>query len=291
MAPIGFIGQGFVGKAHADDFVSRGYEVVRYAKEGPYVQNRDRIVECGVVFIAVPTPTTPEGFDLSIVESVIPLTAPGSTVVVESTIAPGSTEKLSAQFPNRVIMHTPEFLRETHAAYDVAHPERVIVGIAEDMPEYRERAEAVLALLPEAPLKRVVLARTAELAKYAGNVFLYMKVVYANLLYDLSEALGVSYEAVSELVSADPRIGSSHLAVMHASGHTDQHGRGAGGHCFIKDFEVFRQLYAVQVADEGGCALLDAFVEKNNALLRESGKDRDLLEAVYGPVSADPVAA
>ena len=64
---IGFIGQGFIGKNYADDFEQRNYKVVRYALEGTYAGNKDRIKECDIVFIAVPTPTTPEGFDLSIV--------------------------------------------------------------------------------------------------------------------------------------------------------------------------------------------------------------------------------
>lgn len=36
---IGFIGQGFIGKNYADDFENRGYEVVRYALEEPYLKN------------------------------------------------------------------------------------------------------------------------------------------------------------------------------------------------------------------------------------------------------------
>ncbi len=287
----GFIGQGFVGKAHADDFVARGIPVVRYAKEEPYRGNREAVAACEVVFIAVPTPTTPRGFDLSIVESVIPLTAPGATVVVCSTVAPGSTETLAQKFPDRFLMHAPEFLREAHAAHDASHPERVIIGMAKDTPEYRAKAEAVRALLPRAPFSRIVPARAAELVKYAGNAFLYQKVVFANLLNDLAEALDVSYDDLAAMLGADPRVGSSHLAVVHASGHTEKTGRGAGGHCFIKDFEALRRLYAAQVGDEEGDTLFSAFVAKNNALLRESGKDLDLLEGVYGAVSAEPVAA
>ncbi len=287
----GFIGQGFVGKAHADDFVARGIPVVRYAKEEPYRGNREAVAACEVVFIAVPTPTTPRGFDLSIVESVIPLTAPGATVVVRSTILPGSTEDLAEKFPDRFLMHAPEFLREASAAEDAAHPERVIIGMAKDTSEYRAKAEAVRALLPAAPFSRIVPARTAELVKYAGNAFLYQKVVFANLLYDLSLALAVPYDELAVLLAADPRVGSSHLAVAHASGHTEEAGRGAGGHCFIKDFEALRRLYAARVGDRAGDTLLSAFVAKNNALLRGSGKDLDLLAGVYGAVSAEPITA
>lgn len=280
---IGFIGQGFIGKNYADDFEQRGFSVVRYAQEAPFNENREAIGDCSIVFIAVPTPTTPAGFDLSIVESVIPHTRVGATVVVKSTISPGSVESLVDAFPDRFIMHSPEFLREAHAAFDAAHPERNIIGIPEDTAEYRSRAEEVLSVLPEASFARIVSARAAELVKYAGNNFLYLKVVYANLLFDLSQALGVSYDDVAEMLAADPRIGASHLSVLHASGHGDRPGRGAGGHCFIKDFEAFHQLYQKEVRDDAlGHAVFSALRNKNNALLRESGKDLDLLQGVYG---------
>lgn len=279
---IGFIGQGFIGKNYADDFEQRGHAVVRYALEEAYVSNKERIAECDIVFIAVPTPTTPEGFDLSIVESAIPLTRPGATVIVKSTIVPGSTEHLARMFPDRFIMHSPEFLREARAAYDAANPERNIIGIPSETEEYRGRAEAALGVLPSASFSRITSARAAELVKYAGNNFLYMKVVYANLLYDLSQSLGISYDDVKEMLAADSRIGPSHLSVLHASGHTDKQGRGAGGHCFIKDFATFDKLYTGHVDDKEGADLLRALREKNNKLLQDTDKDLDLLRGVYG---------
>ena len=53
---IGFIGQGFIGKNYADDFVRRGYKVVRYARGAEFAKNKIKIKECDIVFIAVPTP-------------------------------------------------------------------------------------------------------------------------------------------------------------------------------------------------------------------------------------------
>ena len=95
---IGFIGQGFVGKNYADDFEARGYAVIRYAKEKPYNKNKDAIKDCEVVFVAVPTPTTPKGYDASIIRTVLPLTGVGTIVVLKSTIFPGLTEKIKEEF-------------------------------------------------------------------------------------------------------------------------------------------------------------------------------------------------
>ena len=129
----------------------------------------------------------------------------------------------------------------------------------------------------------MLFAREAELVKYAGNVFLALKVVYANLLHDLSGAIGADASVVLESLGADPRIGPSHLNPVDASGHTARLGRGAGGHCLIKDLEAFRLLHAAEAHDALGDELLRAVVRKNAALLVESGKDLDLLEGVYGP--------
>lgn len=279
---IGFIGQGFVGKNYADDFERRGFEVVRYATRPEFAKNKQRIRECGIVFIAVPTPTTPNGFDYSIVREVLWLVGSGKTAVIKSTVLPGTTEALQREFPGIFVLHSPEFLREASAAYDAAHPDRNIIGISKDTAMYRSKAKQVLAILPRAPYEKIMPVREAELVKYGGNCLLYLKVVFANILYDLSAARGLGWESVRDAIAADPRIGSSHMEPIHQSGHSIRALRGAGGHCFIKDFAAFSLLYRDAVKDPLGNRVLDALRDKNNALLRESKKDLDLLEEVYG---------
>ena len=100
---IGCIGQGWIGKNYADDFERRGFAVVRYALEEPYAGNKERIAECDIVFIAVPTPSTPKGFDDSIVRAAIELTRDDATIVIKSTIVPGTTESIQEQFPTRFV--------------------------------------------------------------------------------------------------------------------------------------------------------------------------------------------
>lgn len=281
---IGFIGQGFIGKNYADDFENRGYEVVRYALEEPYIENKEKIADCNIVFVAVPTPTTPEGFDDSCVRDAITVTAPDTIVVIKSTMSLGSTEKIQQDFPDHIILHSPEFLTETKAAYDAAHPTRNIVGITEETSEQKQAAEAVLSVLPSAPFKLVCSVREAELIKYTANCFLFTKVIFANLMHDFSEANDASWDVVREGVAADPRIGGSHFRVIDTSGHEGaKPGRGAGGHCFIKDFAALRAMYEQSLPDDQtGLAIIQSLEEKNKQLLRESEKDLDLLEGVYG---------
>lgn len=277
---IGFIGQGWIGKNYADDFESRGFDIVRYALEAPYNENKEKIAECDIVFIAVPTPTTPEGFDDSIVRGVLPLVGKGKIAVIKSTVLPATTAALQTQFPDIFVLHNPEFLREASAAYDAAHPDRNIVGIPVLNDEYHTKAEAVLAVLPKAPYEKIMTAHDAAFVKYAGNCFLLTKVMFMNLLYDLVEKNGGDWDSLRDAFINDPRIGASHTDIAH------KNGRGAGGHCFIKDFEAFRDMYHKEVGDTYGDAILAAMKDKNIELLANSGKDLDLLEGVYGDISS-----
>lgn len=286
MTKIGFIGQGWIGKHYADDFEARLYETVRYSLEEPYNKNKEAIKDCEIVFIAVPTPTTPQGFSYEFVEDALTNLKEGTTAVIKSTLAPGTTEKLQEKFLKLFVMHSPEFLREALAAYDAANPDRNLIGIPKDTEEFRNKAEQVLRILPEASYSKIMSAKEAETVKYAGNCFLMTKVLFMNLLYDLTQKGDMDWGTVREAIVNDPRIGESHTKPVHISGHIEDkkisNQRGAGGHCFIKDFEAFRTLHHEVVGDEKSDALLTALTEFNIKLLVESGKDLDLLEGVFG---------
>ncbi len=101
---IGFIGQGYVGKNTANDFESRGQDVVRYSLESEYVGNRGGIATCDIVFIAVPTPTTPTGFDFSIVREALGLVGEGKIAVIKSTLLPGTTDTLQSEHEHITIL-------------------------------------------------------------------------------------------------------------------------------------------------------------------------------------------
>ncbi len=273
---IGFIGQGWIGKSYADDFERRGFDVVRYALEEPYIKNGQGIGECDIVFIAVPTPTTPDGFDDSILRQVIKKVGQGKIAVIKSTILLGTTEKLQAENPGIYILHSPEFLTEATAAHDAGNPHRNIIGIPIESSEYRQKAQAVMEILPYAPYILVCSSQEAELIKYGGNNWFYFKVVFINMLFDLVTKAGGRWEVVRDAMAADWRIGRTHLDPFHKSG------RGAGGHCFIKDFAAFHQLYQNVIGDSLGNNVLESIKNKNIDLLVSSKKDLDLLTGVYG---------
>lgn len=273
---IGCVGQGWIGKNYADEFEERGYQVVRYALDAKYRKNKKKIATCDIVFICVPTPSKPTGFDYSIVDDVLNLVGDGKIAVIKSTVLPNTTDKLQDKHDNIFIVHIPEFLTEKTAAWDVRNPSRNIIG------ETKKSAKAhihekILPHLPKAPYETAVNAKTAELIKYGGNCWFYFKVIFVNMLYDLSGQLGIDYDEIKKGLAADPRIGSTHLAPVH------QGGRGAGGHCFIKDMSAFAEIYKKYCAgDSYGNRLLTIMQDKNIQLLVDSRKDLELLIGVYG---------
>ncbi len=274
---LGFIGQGWVGKNYADHFEDRGFTVVRYSLDEPYVQNKHLIRQCDVVFIAVPTPTTPLGFDDQHVREAVGLVGVGQVAVIKSTIPPGTTLKLAKEFREKYVLHAPEFLREAFARNDVDNPERVFVGIPYETDDYREKAKIVKDLHPKAPHSEITSSAEAEFIKYVHNTLGYSLIVFTNLLYDLSAQHGVEWSKVKDAILKNPWYPSKYIEPLHKGG------RGAGGACFIKDFAALRHMYERDMpSDAVGIALLRAFEAKNNEMLRTSGKDVETLKNVYG---------
>lgn len=275
---IGFIGQGWVGKNYADNFEERGFDVVRYSKEPEYINNKKNIKSCDVVFIAVPTPTTPKGFDSSIIIETLSLLDEGKIVVIKSTIPPGTTAELQVKYPKLTIMYSPEFLSEEPTVKkDVASPFVSLVGISKDDEVNRKLGEEILALLPKAPVSFVCTSTEAEIFKYTHNASGYLQVVFFNLMYDLSQSLGCDWSVIHKAIVADPYITTTYTYPIRKDG------RGAGGSCFIKDIEALKNVYKTALPkDKLGLAVFEANINKNLELLVSTGRYLNLVSDVYG---------
>jgi UDPglucose 6-dehydrogenase len=274
---IGCIGQGFVGKNTADNFVERGFEVVRYAIEPEYEGNKEKIADCDIVFIAVPTPSTPTGFDYSIVEDVLALVGEGKVAVIKSTLLPGTTAKLQKKYPDKIVLFSPEFLCEATAAYDVANPIQNIVGYTLDNEVHKEAVQKVMDILPKSDNSYIVSSVSAELFKYAHNLNGYFRVILSNLLYEVGEKQGADWELMKAMMDTDVMMSPYYNQPVHKGG------RGAGGACFIKDMAAFRFLYEQLLGeDQKGIEVFKALEAKNLELLRASGKSEDIIKGVYG---------
>src|SRR3989338_366332 len=274
--PHGFVGQGYVGGSYANNFEKRGYSVVRYSLEEPYRVNKDKIQDCDVVFVCVPTPTTAQGFDSSIVEEGLALVGRGKIAVVKSTLQPGTTRRLQKTFSHLIVLCSPEFLSVATAQLDADSPFSNIVGMPVNNEKHSKAAKLVHSILPTAPFSNTCSSEEAEIVKYAHNFSGYTQVIAFNIMYDLAKHFGADWEEIEKSIHADPLIPNRYAHPVHKSG------RGAGGACFIKDIASLGRLYASTVKHKEGMRFLDALQEKNIALLKVSKKDLDLLRGVYG---------
>ncbi len=121
---IGIVGQGFVGKALKSGF-KKHYKIETYDK---YVESKssctlpDLVAECEVIFVCVPTPMNKDGScHTDIVESVVKEIEVWAgrhgkdskpTIVIKSTISPGTTDRLHRKYKGVDVIFNPEFLTE-----------------------------------------------------------------------------------------------------------------------------------------------------------------------------------
>ena len=263
MNQIAIMGTGMVGGAMHKYFKSVNLEVGLYDPPKG-LNDKDVLKNAEAIFIAVPTPFYLDGtgFDESFLHDAIQaIPVPDKTLVIKSTVLPGTTDQLQATYPQHRLLFSPEFLTEVTADFDMAHPNRQIVGFT---PQSRRDAEMVLGLLPRAPFEKIVTAKTAEMIKYFTNAFFALKVAYANQMFDLCQQLGIEYDTVKECAQAEPMVGKTHLEIFH-KGY-----RGYGGKCLPKDTRAVIQLADKLAAD---LTVLKAAEAYNNALSQSQGLD------------------
>jgi len=194
------------------------------------------VKDADIVLLAVGTPMRRgDGHaDLSYVYAAVEDMAPhlqGFTVIVAKSTVPVGTSReierrLRALRPEAefAVCSNPEFLREGSAIQDFMHPDRVLIGVDDQRArELMGRIYKPLALR-NAPVMFVG-RESAELAKYAANAFLALKISFINEIADLCEELGSDVQEVASAMGKDGRIGDKFL----------HPGPGYGGSCFPKD--------------------------------------------------------
>ncbi len=192
-----------------------------------------------VVFLAVGTPMRRgDGYaDLSYVYAAVDEVTPhleGFTVVTtKSTVPVGTSREIEARIRNLrpdanvAVCSNPEFLREGSAIQDFTHPDRVLVGTdSKAAQEVMGRLYKPLSLRGSPVM--FVSRESAELAKYAANAFLALKISFINEVADLCEQVGADVQQVASAIGKDKRIGDKFL----------HPGPGYGGSCFPKDVEA-----------------------------------------------------
>ncbi|MBR1753969.1 UDP-glucose/GDP-mannose dehydrogenase family protein [bacterium] len=199
-----------------------------------------------VCVIAVGTPQDENGrADLSAVWAVaeqIGKSVNGYKVIVDkSTVPVGTADRVKEIISKQTnfefdVISNPEFLKQGAAVEDFLRPDRIIIG------SNSKRATNIMKEIYAPFMKTgnpvlIMDVRSAEMAKYAANSFLAVKISYINEIANICEAVGADIEMVRKGLCTDSRIGSKFLYP----------GLGYGGSCFPKDVKAL-----IKTAEENG---------------------------------------
>ena len=232
---IGIIGFGTVGQAIYHGFKKINHDVQSY----DIVDNEASItsvLNTDIVFVCVPTNSDKDGrCDTSIVDKVINELAfikyPG-VIAIKSTVIPGTSDRLIAEYPDLKICTVPEFLRQDYAKDDFFNNHDVLVVGTNDFNISKTVIDAHGAI----PKTVCVVSPTeAEITKYFNNVHNAVEVVFANAMNEMCEKLGADYQKVFGAISNRSNINVGHLKC-------NAQYRGFGGACLPKDTLAWKQL-------------------------------------------------
>lgn len=185
--------------------------------------------------VCVPTPMSEDGScDTSIVEAILRDTE-HDFYLVKSTVPPGTCDRLAKE-TGKSIVFSPEYIGEGKYEIpfwkDLPHPTNMKLHsfhIFGGEPEARAQWIAIWQKVAGwSATYQETDRKTAELVKYAENMFLATKKIFFDELYEVAGVMGVSYNQLKELLLLDGRVGRSMSLIFPDS-------RGFSGKCLPKD--------------------------------------------------------
>jgi GDP-mannose 6-dehydrogenase len=213
----------------------------------------DAVLRSDVSLICVGTPSRANGsIDLRYVERVCEQIGEAirskdarHTIVVRSTVLPGTTERLviptlenaSGKTAGRDfgVCMNPEFLREGTSIRDFYEPPFTLIGTADHASgELLSRLYAGV----DAPV-HITATGVAEMIKYSCNCFHGLKVGFANEIGNICKAFGVDSHEVMRLFCLDTKLNLSPAYLKP--------GFAFGGSCLPKDLRAI--TYHARTAD------------------------------------------
>src|SRR5579884_9715 len=302
LARIFIVGSGVVGKATGEGFLAAGHEVT-FIDVNPSrlaflrdlgLDARDELVLAderpSFIFLTLPTPNVGHRYDLSAfsagtasVGRALAGADAEHTVVVRSTVPPGTTEGLVKETLEResrksvgagfALASNPEFLRAASAAEDFRWPWMTV--IASRSVRTIERLTELLRPFG-GDLRTFREPAAAELLKCAHNIFNATKISFWNEMWLVARELGLDLDPIASAVarsaegSFNPEYGI-------------RGGAPYGGVCLPKDTQGFLGFAANLGVD---MPLLRATVEVNDRLAAVVSGEVAALEADVDEVPA-----
>jgi UDPglucose 6-dehydrogenase len=215
---------------------------------------RRGVEESEVIFSAVGTPPRKDHHaDLTAVLEVAKAFgkygAKGKVFVNKSTVPVGTSEEIRKtieraskgvkRFRNAKagfdfdVISNPEFLREGSAVQDFFSPDRIVVGLEKESPRLKKLVRIIYRPMADAGIPIYFTdIRSAEVIKYASNVYLATRISLINELANFCEKAGADIKKVAEGMGLDKRIGTHYLEA----------GIGYGGSCLPKDLTALIEI-------------------------------------------------
>jgi len=187
------------------------------------------------------------------------------TVVLRSTVLPGTTERVLVPAlragagheltPRPRIAVNPEFMREGSSLRDFAHPPFTLVGCVD--PGTAAALQSLYTAV-DAPFVHTAV-RTAEMVKYVSNAFHALKVCFANEIGDVGAALGADAHEAMRIFLMDRKLNIYEEYLRP--------GFAFGGSCLPKDLRAL--VYAAR-AEDVSLPLLSAILPSNEGQIRRA---------------------
>jgi UDPglucose 6-dehydrogenase len=246
------------------------------------------------VFLTLPTPNVGNAYDLSAftkgtqaVGRALRDANASHTVVVRSTVPPGTTEGLVRtaleQGSGKKVDHgfclgsNPEFLRAASAREDFRWPWMTIIASRN-----RRTCERLAALLTPFGGELRVFAdpATAEFIKCANNIFNAAKISFWNEMWQVAQVLGLDDNDIASTVARSAEGSWNQTYGIRG-------GAPYGGVCLPKDTKGF-----LGFAEQVGVAmpLLESVVAVNEAMARVVAREIDTVEVDVDTVPAHPAS-
>ena len=183
--------------------------------------------------ISVPTPYDAEtkkidpAFVVGAVKQVLQIAPMGATVIIESTVSPGTIDRyirpLLAEYSFGAdeihLVHAPERILPGNMLYELEHNSRTIGA---DDPATGERVKAIYSLFCKGTIVLTDIT-TAEMTKVIENTYRAVNIAFANELMMLCRREGMDVGEIIRICNMHPRVNI--LAP----------GPGVGGHCIPID--------------------------------------------------------
>ncbi len=222
------------GQSQVEDIASQTVADARNAGTYRAVTNLDGIERFDIAVISVPTPLHEGAPDLRYIEiaatSLAPLTTPGSTVILESTTYPGTTEELVGPIIETAtgltagtdfyLGYSPERIDPGNTVYTLETTHKVVSGVGA---ESLKRVQGFYDALIETTVA-VSDPKVAELTKLLENTFRHVNIALVNELAMFARDLDIDVWEAIDAASTKP------FGYMRFTP-----GPGVGGHCLPVD--------------------------------------------------------